>query len=122
MQSIACDIKQEIIRINNSLNISMYGTGLRRQRVTILDEKIIVIIADNKRIPALVALDDTDRVTTRMVDVALLNEYKNKLKNELEQQAGLAVKCVLKDYDPRAELAATVIILEDNGLVATKNK
>lgn len=114
MQFISCDIKQEIIRINNSLNISIYGTGLRRQRVAILDEKIIIIIADNKRIPALAALDDTDRMTTRMVDVALLNEYKNKLKNEIEQQAGLAVKCILKDYDPGAELAATVIILQDN--------
>ncbi len=121
MQSISCDIKQEIIRINNRLNISMYGAGLRRQRVAILDEKIIVIIADNKRIPALAALDDTDRVTTRMIDVALLKEYKHKLKNELKQQAGLAVKCILKDYDPSAELAATIIILEDNGHIETKN-
>lgn len=117
MQLTSCDIKQEIIRINNNLNISMYGNGLRRQKVMILDEKTIIIIADNKRIPALTALDDTDRMTTRMVDVALLNEYKNKLKNELKQHTGLPVKCVLKDYDPKAEIAATVIILEVDSVV-----
>lgn len=117
MQLTSCDIKQEIIRINNNLNISMYGNGLRRQKVMILDEKTLIIIADNKRIPALTALDDSDRITTRMVDVALLNEYKNKLKNELKRQTGLPVKCVLKDYDPKAEIAATVIILEVNSVV-----
>jgi len=111
MQPATSDLKQEIIRINNSLNISMYGTGLRRQRVAFLDEKVIVILADNKRITALASLDGTDRVTTRMVDIALLNDYKTKLKQEL-QQAGLSVKCVLKDYDHSTELAATVIVLE----------
>lgn len=111
MQSAHGDLKQEIIRVNNILNISMYGTGLRRQRVTMLDEKVIVILADNKRITALASLDATDRVMTHMVDIALLSEYKIKLKLEL-QKLGLSVKCVLKDYDHSTELAATVIVLE----------
>jgi len=112
MQSIPGNLKQEIIRINNNLNISMYGTGLRQQRVFIMDEKMIIILADNKRIPALAALDDTDLVITRSVDVALLNQYKKKFKDELKRETGLSIKCILKDYDPGTELAATVILLE----------
>ena len=117
MQSIPGNLRQDIIRINNNLNISMYGTGLRQQRVLILDEKMIIILADNKRIPALAALDDTDRVITRSVDVALLSQYKKKFKDELVRELGLRVKCILKDYDPSTELAATVIVLEDNVLI-----
>jgi len=112
MGAAPIDIKQEIMRINNNVNINIFGTGLRRQRVVIVDDKI-VISADNKRIPALAAIDKKDRTTTRFVDVALLDEYKQQLYKELKQQLKLPVKCVLKDYDPYCELAVTVIVLEE---------
>lgn len=105
------DLKQEIIRINNNLNISMFGIGLRKQRVVIADEDKIIISADHKRIPVLAVLDQTSRDVTRMVDVAILDEYKRRLKQELSQQLNLPIKSVLKDYDPECELAITVIIL-----------
>lgn len=111
---MACvDLKQEIIRVNNNVNISIFGTGLRKQRVTIVEDKII-IFADHKRIPALAALDGRDRMTTRFVDVAILDEYKRRLKQEISSQLGLPVKSVLKDYDPEHELAVTIVVLYEN--------
>lgn len=104
------DLKQEVMRVNNNVNITMFGTGLRKQRVAIMEDKI-VISADHKRIPALAALDGKDRMTTRFVDVAILDEYKRRLKKELIEQIQLPVKSVLKDYDPEHELAVTVIVL-----------
>ena len=104
------DLKQEVMRVNNNVNITMFGTGLRKQRVAIMEDKI-VISADHKRIPALAALDGIDRTTTRFVDVAILDEYKRRLKKELIDQIQLPVKSVLKDYDPEHELAVTVIVL-----------
>lgn len=105
------DLKQEIIRVNNNLNISMFGIGLRKQRVVIVDDDKIIISADHKRIPVLAVLDQSNRSITRSVDVAILDEYKRRLKAELADQLQLPIKCVLKDYDPECELALTVIIL-----------
>ncbi|MCX7779728.1 MAG: DUF2294 domain-containing protein [Negativicutes bacterium] len=106
------DLKQEIARVNNNVNIAMFGTGLRKQRVQVAEDKVI-ITADHKRIPALAALDRSDRMTTRFVDMAILAEYKRRLKAELVEQLKLPVISVLKDYDPEHELAVTVIILDE---------
>ncbi len=111
------ELKQEIARINNALNIAMYGVGLRKQRVLFVDDGTILILADNKRIPALAALDIKDRGTTRSVDLALLDEFKLKLKTELTQQLKLPVRCIVKDYQPEHELAVTVIILSDDNKI-----
>lgn len=105
------DLRQEIIRINNNLNISMFGTGLRKQRVVMAEDDKIMIMADHKRIPVLSILDQQHRQVTRSIDVAILDEYKQRLKEELISQLQLPVKAVLKDYDPEHELAITIVIL-----------
>ncbi len=106
------DLKQEIARVNNQVNLSLFGTGLRKQRVTIVEDKII-ITADHKRIPALAAIDRQDRMSSRIADMAILDEYKRRLKQELIEQIQLPVICVLKDYAPDYELAVTFILLRD---------
>ena len=112
MSGTGVDLKQEIMRINNIINIGMFGTGLRKQRV-VLVEDMVIISADHKRIPALASLDAKYRDITRNVDAAILNEYKERLKAELMAQLQLRVKCVLKDYDPGQEMALTVVILDE---------
>lgn len=106
------DLRQEIMRVNNNVNIALFGTGLRKQRVMLVDCNVL-IMADHKRIPALAALDRKERMTTRFADMAILDEYKLRLKDELVSQLHLPVVSVLKDYDPDRELAVTVIILEE---------
>lgn len=107
------DLKQEIARVNNRVNLLLFGVGLRKQRVTIVENKII-ITADHKRIPALAALDQSDRMSARLADVAILDEYKRRLKEEVIEQTGLPVVCVLKDYAPEYELAVTFILLNES--------
>ena len=113
MKMLDADLKQVIARVNNNINLSLFGTGLRKQRVTIVENKII-ITADHKRIPALAALDQSDRMSARLADVAILDEYKRRLKEEFVNQLKLPVICVLKDYAPDHELAVTFILVEEN--------
>lgn len=110
--SAAIDLKQEIMRVNNNVNISIFGTGLRKQRVVVSDDKII-ITADHKRVPALAALDKIERSTTRYTDVAILDEFKRRLRTALIEQLQMPVLSVMKDYDPEQELAVTVLIVEE---------
>jgi hypothetical protein len=105
------DLKQEIARINNSVNLSLFGVGLRKQRIATIENKII-ITADHKRVPALAALDHSDRMSSRLADMAILDEYKRRLKEEIVTEIGLPVVCVLKDYAPDYEIAVTFILLE----------
>lgn len=110
--SVGMDLRQEIMRVNNNVNISIFGTGLRKQRVMVSEDKII-ITADHKRVPALAALDKLERMTTRYTDVAILDEFKRRLRAALVEQLKMPVLSVMKDYDPDQELAVTVIIVEE---------
>lgn len=100
------------MKIYNSVNQRMYFTGVKRQRVDIVGNKI-VILAEHQRIQALLCLDETNRPVTRMVDVALLDKNKEILKQEIEKNLNLRIKTILKDYDPFTEIAGTIIVLEE---------
>lgn len=104
-------LKREIIRLYNEVNQEMYAVGVRQQRVELLGDKILVL-AEHQRIPALAALDSQNRQLTRMVDSALLEEYKLRMRTRLESLLGIPVRTILKDYDPVTQLAGTIICLE----------
>lgn len=104
-------LKQDLIRIYNEINQEMYDVGVRQQRVDLLGSKI-VIVAEHRRVPALGSLDSTHRWLTRMVDAALLDQYKQRLKSRIEHLVGIPVRCVLKDYDPFTQLSGTIVFLE----------
>ncbi|NLC62630.1 MAG: DUF2294 domain-containing protein, partial [Thermoanaerobacterales bacterium] len=87
----------------------MYGCKLDWQKIDIIGDKII-ILALNRRISVLKYIDEKDMFTARLMDLALLNEFKIKLKRVFENKFGLKLRSVLKDYDPVNQLAATMII------------
>lgn len=101
--------KQQIQAINNKINIELFQVGLLWQKVEVLDNAIL-LITRNKRVPALKALDAIDRHTTRLMDLALLDEYKKRFKNALLQELGLNFITIFKDYDPETEISVTLII------------
>ncbi|MCW3820422.1 DUF2294 domain-containing protein [Micromonospora sp. DR5-3] len=105
------ELKQEILRVYNAVNQGIAGVGVSRQRVDLLDDRIL-ILAQHQRVKALAALDSAHRDITREVDVALLDEGKRRLAQEFKDKIGLPVRVVLKDYDPDTEIAATVVVLE----------
>ncbi len=106
------ELKQQIMKTNNTINVQMYGIGLRWQRVDICGNRII-ILAENKRITALASIDSREGLNTRRVDLMLLTEYKERLKQATEELLAARVLAVLKDYDPVSELAGTIIVLEE---------
>jgi hypothetical protein len=106
------EFKQKLLKINNQVNQDLYGMGLMWQKIDIIEDRII-IVAGNKRIPALAKIDDKSAFTTRLMDLALLNEFKIRLREEFENNFPYKIKSVMKDYDPKAQLAATIIILEN---------
>jgi uncharacterized protein YbcI len=105
-------LKQEIIKIYNSINQEIFGIGIKSQKIEISGDKVF-IFATHKRIPALKILDDSNRSLTAMVDYALMAANKRMLKEQLESSLGLKVRLVLKDYDPLTEYSGTVIVLEE---------
>ncbi|HHY70718.1 MAG TPA: DUF2294 family protein [Thermoanaerobacterales bacterium] len=108
MKSIG-DFKQEVIKINNQVNEEMYSRGLDWQKIDIIGDKII-IIALNRRISVLRHIDEKDAFTARLMDLALLNEFKIRFKKNFEDKFQLKIRTILKDYDPVNQLAGTIII------------
>lgn len=106
-------LKQEIIKIYNSINQEIFGIGIRSQKIEIAGDKVF-IFATHKRIPALRILDSTNRSLTASVDTLLLEANKKMLKEQLERSLSLDVKFVLKDYDPETELSGTVIVFAED--------
>lgn len=106
------DLKQEVMRINNQVNQEVFGTGLVWQRVEVIGLRILVILAENRRLKALSCLSGAEELTARLADVALLRQYKERLRRHLEKGLGVPVRAVLKDYDGEAQLAGTVVFLE----------
>lgn len=104
------DFKQEIMRLHNKVNMGLFGQGLRTQKVEIIQDKVF-IIANNKRVTALTAIDQKDNMTTKLIDIALLVEFKERFLKEIEDSIKIKPLAVLKDYDPRTETTICIIIL-----------
>lgn len=105
-------LKQEIIKIYNSINQEIFGMGIKSQKIEFSGDKVF-IFATHKRIPALKILDETNRGLTANVDILIMEANKRMLKEQLEARLGLKVRLVLKDYDPKTEFSGTVIVLEE---------
>lgn len=103
------EFKEKILKMNNKINEEMYGRGLDWQKIDILGDKII-IIGLNRRVSVLKHIDEKDAFTARLMDLALLNEFKLKFARVFQETFGLKVRSILKDYDPVNQLAGTMII------------
>lgn len=106
----SASFKKQLCQLYNRVYQEMFGLGVRKQRVEIFKDKI-VIFAQHKRVPALFALSEKYKELTHSVDAALVTEFKRRLSEEFERQFNAKVTTVLKDYDPNTEEACTVIYL-----------
>ncbi|MDR1194352.1 MAG: DUF2294 domain-containing protein [Peptococcaceae bacterium] len=105
------EFKQEIIKVNNSVNFEVFGQGLRKQKVDVFQDKIL-IIANNNRVKVLSMVDAIDRTTTKLMDIALIMEFKDRFIAAMDERLGVKVLSHLKDYDPKLEISVSVTILE----------
>jgi uncharacterized protein YbcI len=99
------------MKINNAVNQELFGVGLQWQKVEFFGDHVL-IQAKNHRVRALSALDGKDNMTTRLIDIALLVEYKERFRKSFEEEMGLQVVALLKDYEPSVELAFMLILLD----------
>lgn len=109
----AVTLKKQLARLYNKVYQEMFGLGVRSQRVELYKDKII-IFGQHKRVPALEILGERFHELLHAVDAALVTEFKMRFKEEVEQLLEVNVLAVLKDYDPKTEVACTVIYLEDS--------
>lgn len=110
MLEIDGELKNKILKINNQVNMDVFGRGLKEQKIHTVGNNIL-IISKNIRVPALATLDNQG-VSTREMDLALLDIYKKRLKEEIKDKLNLPALSVLKDYDPVNEISINMIILE----------
>ncbi|WP_407270878.1 DUF2294 domain-containing protein [Radiobacillus sp. PE A8.2] len=105
-------LKQDIIRVYNSINQEIFSIGISSHRIEILGDKVLIFVT-HKRIPALKALDNDHRELTRSVDRYLMDITNAKLADELSTLIGIPVETILKDYDPYSQKAVTVIYFKE---------
>lgn len=106
------EVKQEVTRIYNLVNQEMYDIGTDWVRVEVAG-RYILIVAKHRRLPASAVIDARAPFISRMFDIFLLDEFKERFKAELCSRLSLSVECILKDYDPQNELAGTMVILRE---------
>lgn len=107
------EFKQELMRLNNRINMEIFGQGLIWQRMEIFGDKVL-IIAHNKRVKALSSIDRQDSLHSKLTDIALIMDFKERFIKLVEDTMGVKVLAHLKDYDPRTELSFSVTIFEKN--------
>lgn len=109
--SIQGQLKQQLAAVNNQVNTEIFGRGLRSQKVYIM-ENLVFIIANNQRVPALATLDKRG-LPTREIDMVLIDSYKDRLRELVQEKLGLPVLSVLKDYDPKNEISGNILIFAE---------
>ncbi|AKM20716.1 Na-translocating system protein MpsC family protein [Anoxybacillus geothermalis] len=103
--------KQEVLKIYNEINKKIFDTGVKRQRVEIIGDKLM-ILSVNPRIPALKVADQVNSSLTRTMDTILSDWFKKEIKAVFERQFHMNVVAVLKDYDAETEYSGTIVILD----------
>jgi len=103
--------KQEILKGYNQINKKIFNSGVKEQKVDILQNKIY-IFSVNPRVPVLKTLDEIDSMLARQIDSLLIDRFKLEIKLLFESYFHIRVAAVLKDYDVLTGNSGTVIILE----------
>lgn len=105
------EFKQAVLRINNKVNMVIFGQGLLEQRIEVIQDKVL-IVAKNRRVRVLGWVDNIDRETTEMMDRALINQHKRLFIEMMRDEMGVTVLSHLKDYDPKLETSISVSFFE----------
>ncbi|MBD2869377.1 DUF2294 family protein [Paenibacillus sp. IB182493] len=104
-------MKQNILKMYNEINMSIFNAGVSRTKVDFVGNKIL-ILSINHRVPVLKLLDERDRRATRRLDMLLFEHFKTEIKAALEDAYQLNIVTILKDYDLETEYSGTIVILD----------
>ena len=105
------EFKQAVLRINNRVNMEIFGQGLLSQRMDVIQNEVL-ITARNARVNLLSLTFDVDKNTTETMDRLLIVKFKKHFIEEVRWELGVTVLSHLKDYDPELEISISVSIFE----------
>jgi len=105
------EFKQEINRINNKINMDIMNQGLLAQRTDVFYDKVI-IVGYSRRVRVLSYADDSNKLVSVMMDRIIIEEFKRRFKQDVQEQLGIKVVSFLKDYDPDTEISCSIAIFE----------
>ena len=104
-------LKQELLKVYNVINRSIFDMGVREQSVEFINNKILLLSKSN-RSPVLKELDINYPNEALQVNQLLINIFKEKLKVEFSNIFGFSIVAIFKDYDVASEYSVTLIILD----------
>ncbi|WMT42312.1 DUF2294 domain-containing protein [Paenibacillus sp. D2_2] len=106
------EFKQKLSQVYNEVSKELFGFGTSLLKTSVHPEGI-VLYARHRRSPRSTALEGEIPALKYEVDFYMSMIYKKKLKSRLEEELGLQIEVLLRDYDPATQWAVTNIILQD---------
>ncbi|MEK8127110.1 DUF2294 domain-containing protein [Paenibacillus filicis] len=104
--------RKKLSHIYNEIAKELFGFGTTMLKVSI-DYPIITVHAKHRRSPRSAALEGEAPYLKHEVDYYMSSIYKKKIRERLEQELGLSIEAVLRDYDPPTQWAITNVILQE---------
>jgi hypothetical protein len=105
--------RRQLSHIYNEIAKELFGFGTTLLRVTI-ENNIITFYAKHRRSPRSAALEGEAPALKLEVDFRMSLLYKKRLRERLEEEMGLHMEAVLRDYDAATQWAITNVILSQS--------
>lgn len=102
--------RKKLSHLYNEIAKELFGFGTTLLRVTI-ENQMITFQAKHRRSPRSDALEGEAPVLKLEVDFRMSLLYKKRLRERLEEEMGLQLEAVLRDYDAATQWAITNVIL-----------
>ncbi|WP_204518152.1 DUF2294 domain-containing protein [Brevibacillus fulvus] len=106
------ETRKQLCHIYNEIAKELFGFGTTLLRVSI-DKNVITFSAKHRKSPRSSALEGQVPALKQEVDFHMSLLYKKRLKEKLEEDMGLSIEAVLRDFDSPTQWAYTNIILMD---------
>ncbi|MET3290821.1 DUF2294 domain-containing protein [Brevibacillus fluminis] len=105
--------KKKLCHLYNEISKELFGFGTTLLRAAI-ENNIITFYARHRRSPRSTALEGEAPTLKLEVDFRMSLLYKKRLREKLEEEMGLNIEVVLRDYDAATQWAITNVILQEN--------
>ncbi|NTU21473.1 DUF2294 domain-containing protein [Brevibacillus sp. HB1.2] len=109
------ETRKKLSAIYNEIAKELFGFGTTLLRVTI-ENQMITFQAKHRRSPRSQALEGEAPALKLEVDFRMSLLYKKRLRERLEEEMGLPLEAVLRDYDAPTQWAITNVILAESEL------
>jgi len=106
------EYKKKLCHLYNEVSKELFGFGTTLLKASI-DQNIVTFLARHRRSPRSTALEGEAPTLKHEVDFYMSSIYKKRMRERLEQEFGLSIEAVLRDYDPATQWAITNVILKD---------